>query len=106
MSKMINGDSTVFDDMIQKGGLLLVDFWAPWCGPCKMQTPILEKIAQSDAAGVSIMKINTDESPELAQKLNISSIPTLILYKNGKEVDRYIGLQSEAALLEKLKAHS
>jgi thioredoxin 1 len=105
MSKLINGDSAVFEEMLQKGGLFLVDFWAPWCGPCKMQTPILEKIAQSNS-DAAILKVNTDDNPDLAQKLNISSIPTLILFKSGKEVDRFVGLQPESVLLDKLKSHS
>jgi thioredoxin len=106
MSTLINADSQTFDELLQKEPLVLVDFWAPWCGPCKMQTPILEKMSQSGAVAVTIVKVNTDESPDLAQKMNISSIPTLILFKNGKEVDKFVGLQSESVLLDKIKAHS
>ncbi|HOO71251.1 MAG TPA: thioredoxin [Spirochaetota bacterium] len=106
MSKIINGETASFDDVLQKENLVLVDFWAPWCGPCKMQTPILEKIVQSDAVDVTVVKVNTDENPDLAQKMNISSIPTLILFKNGKEVDKFIGLQPESVLINKITSLS
>ena len=83
-------------------GLVLVDFWAPWCGPCRMQAPILERLADSKEISGNIMKVNTDESPAIAQKYGISGIPTLILFKDGKEVERMVGVQTETALKAKL----
>lgn len=75
---------------------ILVDFWAPWCGPCKMVGPELEKLAKDWKGKVSIIKINTDEKQEIAGKYKITGIPTLILFKNGKEVHRISGaMQSE-----------
>jgi len=83
-------------------GTVLVDFWAPWCGPCRMQTPILERLAASGDISAKIFKVNTDENPDIAQKYGIVSIPTLILFENGQEVERYVGVQPENILKTKL----
>ena len=91
-TEVLNGDKNI-----------LVDFWAPWCGPCRMQTPILEKIASSDDIDVVIAKLNTDDNPTIAQKMGIISIPTLILFKDGKEAERFVGVQPEDVLRDKLK---
>lgn len=85
-------------------GTVLVDFWAPWCGPCKMQTPILEKVADKVGDKAVIAKVNVDESPTLAAQFGVRSIPTLILFKNGQKVRDFIGVQQEAALIEVLTA--
>ena len=83
-------------------GLVLVDFWAPWCGPCRMQTPILERLASNEKISAKIMKLNTDEAPSIAQNMGIQSIPTLILFRDGVEVDRMVGVQTEDLLKAKL----
>ncbi len=85
-------------------GTVLVDFWAPWCGPCKMQTPILDKVADKIGDKAVIAKVNVDESPALAAQFGVRSIPTLILFKNGQKVRDFIGVQQEAALVEVLTA--
>lgn len=85
-------------------GTVLVDFWAPWCGPCKMQGPILDKVAAKVGDKAVIAKVNVDESPALAAKFGVRSIPTLILFKNGEKVNDFIGVQQEAALVEILTA--
>ncbi len=90
-------------EVLKHSGTVLVDFWAPWCGPCRMQTPILEKLASDGAVSAKIAKLNTDESPSLAQKLGISSIPTLIIFKDGKETERMVGVQPEEVLKKKLQ---
>lgn len=76
-------------------GVTLVDFWAPWCGPCKAQGPIVEKLAENYENKARIGKMNVDESKQVAQTLGIRAIPTLIVFKDGKEVQRFTGLQNE-----------
>ncbi len=88
--------------VVEAKGTVLVDFWAPWCGPCRMQTPVLEKLSQDAGIKAVIVKVNTDENPSIAQKYNIVSIPTLILFKNGQEVERMVGVQPESILKVKL----
>ncbi len=103
MSKLTEVNKSNFESLVTNAtGLVLIDFWAPWCGPCKMQVPILEKLAQSDDIKANIVKINTDENPELAQNFGISSIPTLVLMKDGTEIERFVGVQPEAVLTQKL----
>jgi len=103
MSAIIDVTGANFEaEVLKNDGLALVDFWAPWCGPCKMQTPILEKLAQDENADVAIYKSNTDEDPSIAQKYGISSIPTLILFRNGEEIERFVGVQPENVLKEKI----
>lgn len=100
---VIELDGTSYEDTVQSG-VVLVDFWAPWCGPCKMQTPILEKVAAAVGDKAVISKVNVDESPELAAKYGIRSIPTLILLKDGENKQQFVGLQQEAALVSAIDA--
>ncbi|SEN59002.1 thioredoxin [Paenibacillus sp. OV219] len=86
-----------------ESGVTLVDFWAPWCGPCKMQLPIVEELSTELAGSATIAKINVDEEPELASQFGVMSIPTLILFKDGQPVDKMVGLQSKAALASKIQ---
>jgi thioredoxin 1 len=86
-----------FDNEIAKG-LILVDFFAEWCGPCRMLKPILEQLEKEVVGKALIGKIDTDQAPEIAARLGITSIPTLILFKDGKEVKRLIGLKDAATL--------
>jgi thioredoxin 1 len=93
MSENINKiDDASFAQAISKG-VVLLDFFAEWCGPCRMQTPILEKLAQDMKGKAIIVKIDVDESQKTAANFQINSIPTLILFKDGKEVNRIIGLK-------------
>ena len=79
-------------------GTVLVDFWAPWCGPCRMQTRILERLADELGGQVAICKVNVDENAEAAAAFNVMSIPTLIVFRDGKPVKQFVGLQQAATL--------
>lgn len=83
-------------------GLVLVDFWAPWCGPCKMMAPTLNNIAETENDKVTIGKVNVDHEQQLAQKFGIRSIPTMVLFKNGKEVKRFTGVKSKSFLMKEV----
>ena len=84
-------------EVLEAKETVLVDFWAPWCGPCRMQAPILEKFAEENP-GIKVAKVNVDDNQELAMEYNISSIPSLLVFKNGEAVDFAVGLQSKSAL--------
>jgi thioredoxin 1 len=76
------------------GELRLVDFWAPWCGPCRLQTPVLEALAEQAGDSLRIVKVNVDENPQLAGRFRIQSIPTLVLLDGDVEIQRFVGVQS------------
>jgi thioredoxin 1 len=90
-------DDTFEDET--KQGVTLVDFWAPWCGPCKMLTPIIEGIAAKIGDKAKITKVNIDDSPKVASKFGIRSIPTVVILKNGETVEQLVGLRKETDLL-------
>jgi thioredoxin 1 len=92
-------DLTFANDVIKSNTLVLVDFWAPWCGPCRMMAPLLEKIASQYNGKLKVVKLNTEENPDTATKYNISAIPTLIIFKNGQIINQIIGIKP----LEELK---
>jgi thioredoxin 1 len=88
-----------FDQVVLNGGKpAFVDFWAPWCGPCRVIGPIVEELAPSYEGRAVITKINVDESPNVAQKFGVTSIPTLMMFKDGKLVDRAVGLMPKGEL--------
>lgn len=87
-----------------KSGLVLVDFYADWCGPCRMLTPILEKVAKDVGSKATIAKVDIDKAQKTATTFQITSIPTLILFKNGKEVARLVGLRDEKTIKELITA--
>jgi thioredoxin 1 len=87
-----------FDSAVSEG-LTLVDFWAPWCGPCRMQGPVLAEVAGELDGQVRVGKVNVDDSPRLAGRFRVQAIPLLVLLDGGREVGRLVGLQSKADLL-------
>jgi len=98
-------ESTFSTEVLGSDKPVLVDFWAPWCGPCKMLSPVVEKVAGQFADQVSFVKLNTDENPALAGQYHISGIPCLILFKGGQAVDRIIGFVPEAQIRSMLDKH-
>jgi len=104
---MANGvtelNKDTFDTAIANG-VVLVDFWAPWCGPCKMQGPILEQIAPAFAGRATIAKFDVDSGRDIAVKYGIRSIPALLIFKNGQVVQTFVGLQQGAAISQAIEA--
>jgi thioredoxin len=92
-------------EVLGAGEPVLVDFWAPWCGPCKMLSPVVEKVAGAHAGRAKFVKLNTDENPNLAGEYQVSGIPCLILFKGGKAVDRIVGYVSEQTITSMLSKH-
>jgi thioredoxin len=99
MAKILGKNN--FNDTIANG-VTLVDFWAEWCGPCRMQLPILEEVSEEIGEKATVGKINVDHELELAQRFGVQSIPTLILFKDGEIVDKMVGVQAKETLVDKI----
>jgi thioredoxin 1 len=95
-------DDTFDADVLQSQKTVLVDYWAEWCGPCKMIAPILEAIAEEHGDKLDIVKLNVDDNPKITQKYNILNIPTLGVFSNGEVVKELVGARSKSALLREL----
>lgn len=98
-------EDTFESEVLQAAEPTLVDFWAAWCGPCKLVGPVVEEIARENAERLRVVKVDVDASPSTAQRLGIMGIPTLILFKGGEEATRVVGFRSKEALLEALLPH-
>jgi thioredoxin 1 len=95
-------DGSFDTDVLKSGTPVLVDFWATWCGPCKMIAPVLEELAAEKAGELTVAKLDVDANPETMRNFGVQSIPTLILFKNGQAVKRLVGAKGKAALLREL----
>lgn len=88
-------DKNFTEEVLQSSLPVVVDFWAPWCGPCRILAPVVEELSQEYAGKIKIVKMNTDENPSTPSKYMIVSIPTLIFFKNSKPIDQLVGIQSK-----------
>ena len=106
MSNALAVTDATFEKEVEKSeGLVVVDFWAAWCGPCRMVAPVLEEIANEQGEKVKIAKLDVDANPITAGRFGVRSIPTMILFKNGREADRVVGYHPKEQLLKKLQPH-
>ena len=102
---MIHFNKETFEKALGEGRLMMVDFWAEWCGPCQMLGPVIESLAEQYEGRAVIGKVNTDEEPELAMGYQVSGIPTVIFFKDGREIDRKVGVMPPDAFVQVLEEH-
>lgn len=96
-------ESSFKNEVLDAGGVVLVDFWAPWCGPCKMVGPVLEEIARDKGDKVKVVKVNVDENPGLASQYKVMSIPAMKVFKQGKVVEEFVGAMPKGTIEKKLE---
>lgn len=97
-------DATFEVDVINNDTPVLVDFWAPWCGPCRMLAPVLDEIATEQVGKLKVAKVNTDEQPDLAQQFGIQGLPTMLFFAGGKPVAQIVGAAGKKTILAKLES--
>lgn len=97
---LVSADDSNLDSALKTSALVVLDLWAPWCGPCRMVAPVLEQISREYAGKVKVVKVNVDDCPRASQRFQAQSIPTLVLLRDGKSVERIIGAQPKAVLTQ------
>ena len=97
--------NTSFDELLADEKLVIVDFWATWCGPCRMLSPLLDEVEEEMADKVTVVKVNVDDADEIAMRFRIMSIPTLLFFKNGQIVDKTVGAMPKSVLVDKINAN-
>ena len=97
--------NTSFDGLLESEKLVIVDFWATWCGPCRMLSPLLDEVEEEMADKIVVVKVNIDDAEEIAMRYRVMSIPTLYFIKNGQVVDRSVGAMPKNVLLDKINAN-
>ncbi len=106
MSNAIDiNDSTFETEVVNSKQLTIVDFWAPWCGPCRKLGPVLDEVASEFGDSLKIVKLNTDENLKTAKEFSISGLPTLLLFKDGKPVERLVGLMPKSTIVSNIEKH-
>jgi thioredoxin 1 len=97
--------NTSFDGLLEDQKLVIVDFWATWCGPCRMLSPLLDEVEEEMSDKITVVKVNVDDADEIAMRYRIMSIPTLLFFKNGQVVDKTVGAMPKSTLVEKINAN-
>ncbi|MBQ3873282.1 MAG: thioredoxin [Bacteroidales bacterium] len=97
--------NTNFQELIQDSKLVIADFWATWCGPCRMLSPVLDEVEEEMSDKISVVKVNVDDADEIAAKYRIMSIPTLLFFKDGQIVDKTVGAMPKNVLIEKINSN-
>ncbi|MDD3237692.1 MAG: thioredoxin [Candidatus Gastranaerophilales bacterium] len=106
MSNAIDVTDNNFDEMVLKAPeLTVVDFWAPWCGPCRKLGPVLDEIATEYEGKIKVVKVNTDENMKTAKEFSISGLPSILVFKNGEAVERLVGLMPKSSLVSNIEKH-
>ena len=106
MSNAIDVNDSNFDEMVLKSAeLTVVDFWAPWCGPCRKLGPILDEVAGEFTDKIKVVKVNTDENMKTAKEYSISGLPSILIFKNGEAVERLVGLMPKSSLVSNIEKH-
>ena len=98
-------DSTFEQEVVNSSELTIVDFWAPWCGPCRKLAPVLDEVAQEYEGKIKIVKLNTDENLKTAKEYSVSGLPTLLVFKGGKAVERLVGLMPKTTIVSNIEKH-